>query len=339
MLFDLRPKSSRKDLFNREKELEFLDNAVERGDPLILVLGIRRIGKTSLLKSFLENWTGVYIDMRGVLRTADLYERISEGLSFGIRRLKRYLESIRGVRVLGLEVEVKWKGRDSISLSGLLEELDRFGERIVVIFDEVQWIRPPILMEVKSSIAYAYDNLENISIILSGSEIGLLKSFVGVDNSNSPLYGRYLLELMVERFSRDLSIEFLRQGFNELNVNVDGSVIEEAVDLFDGIVGWLVFFGRSYVDGVRDLNRILDIAIQLALNEINKLNKRERLVLKAIAEGAKSWSSVRRYVEEKMGVTIPKSSLTRTIKKLEKLSIVKNYEFLDPIYERASKKL
>ena len=40
-----------------------------------------------------------------------------------------------------------------------------------------------------------------------------------------------------------------------------------------------------------------------------------------------------------MGVTIPKSSLTRTIKKLEKLSIVKNYEFLDPIYERASKKL
>ena len=339
MLFDLRPKSSRKDLFNREKELEFLDNAVERGDPLILVLGIRRIGKTSLLKSFLENWTGVYIDMRGVLRTADLYERISEGLSFGIRRLKRYLENIRGVRVLGLEVEVKWKGRDSISLSGLLEELDRFGERIVVIFDEVQWIRPPILMEVKSSIAYAYDNLENISIILSGSEIGLLKSFVGVDNSNSPLYGRYLLELMVERFSRDLSIEFLRQGFNELNVNVDGSVIEEAVDLFDGIVGWLVFFGRSYVDGVRDLNRILDIAIQLALNEINKLNKRERLVLKAIAEGAKSWSSVRRYVEEKMGVTIPKSSLTRTIKKLEKLSIVKNYEFLDPIYERASKKL
>ena len=326
-------------MFNREKELEFLDNAVERGDPLILVLGIRRIGKTSLLKSFLENWTGVYIDMRGVLRIADLYERISEGLSFGIRRLKRYLENIRGVRVLGLEVEVKWKGRDSISLSGLLEELDRFGERIVVIFDEVQWIRPPVLMEVKSSIAYAYDNLENISIILSGSEIGLLKSFVGVDNSNSPLYGRYLLELMVERFSRDLSIEFLRQGFNELNVNVDGSVIEEAVDLFDGIVGWLVFFGRSYVDGVRDLNRILDIAIQLALNEINKLNKRERLVLKAIAEEAKSWSSVRRYVEEKMGVTIPKSSLTRTIKKLEKLSIVKNYEFLDPIYERASKKL
>jgi len=339
MLFDLRPKSSRKDLFNREGELEFLDDAVERGDSLILVLGIRRIGKTSLLKSFLENWTGVYIDMRGVLRIADLYERISEGLSFGIRRLKRYLESIRGVRVLGLEVEVKWKGRDSISLLGLLEELNRYGERIVVIFDEVQWIRPPILMEVKSSIAYAYDNLENISIILSGSEIGLLRNFVGVDNSNSPLYGRYFLELMVERFSKDLSIEFLKKGFNELNVNVDGSVIEEAVDLFDGIVGWLVFFGRSYIDEVRNLNKILDIVIQLALNEINKLNKRERLVLKAIAEGAKSWSSVRRYAEEKMGVTIPKSSLTRTIKKLEKLSIVKNYEFLDPIYERASKKL
>ncbi|MCS7384425.1 MAG: ATP-binding protein, partial [archaeon GB-1867-097] len=276
MLFDLRPKSSRRDLFNRELELKFLDDAAGRGDPLILVLGIRRIGKTSILRSFLENWNGIYIDMRGVVRTADLYERLSEGLSDSLGRLKRFLKNIRGIRILDVEVEVKWRGRDSISFLGLLEELNRRRERIIMILDEVQGLRPPISMEVKSLIAYAYDNLENVTVILSGSEIGLLRNFVGIDNSASPLYGRYHLDLMVKRFPKDLSMEFLRQGFKELNMSVDEGIIENAVNLFDGIVGWLVFFGRSYVDGVRDLKQISNVAVQMALNELNKLDWKGR---------------------------------------------------------------
>jgi len=194
-------------------------------------------------------------------------------------------------------------------------------------------------MEVKSLIAYAYDNLENVTVILSGSEIGLLRNFVGIDNSASPLYGRYHLDLMVKRFPKDLSMEFLRQGFKELNMSVDEGIIENAVNLFDGIVGWLVFFGRSYVDGVRDLKQISNVAVQMALNELNKLDWKGRMVLKAIAEGENSWSTIRRYVEEKRGITIPKSSLTRTIRKLEKLSIIENYRFLDPVYREASKRL
>ena len=62
-LFDPRPKSSRKELYDREKELEFLDKNVDR--PLVAVLGVRRIGKTSLLKAFLEPYRGIDVDMRG----------------------------------------------------------------------------------------------------------------------------------------------------------------------------------------------------------------------------------------------------------------------------------
>jgi len=339
VLFDLRPKSSRSELFDREKELEVLDRAADRGDPLVLVLGIRRIGKTSLLKSFLESWSGIYIDMRGVRKLADLYNEIARGISSRIDRLRKLIEGIRGVRVAGLEIEIRWRGRDSISLLGLLQELDRRGERIVVVFDEVQLARVPIAIEIRNAIAYAYDHLENITIVLSGSEIGLLRDFIGIENPSSPLYGRYALELHVERFSRDLSIEFLEKGFRELGISVDRSVIEEAVELFDGIVGWLVFFGRAYVDGVRDMGRVMDLAIELALEELAKLSKREKLVLKAIACGAKSWSAIRRFVEEHEGVTIPKAALTRTIRRLERLSIVKNYEFLDPVYREAAKRL
>ncbi len=339
MLFDIRPKSSRRELFDREHELSILDRLVDRGDPLILVLGIRRIGKTSLLKSFLEEWNGIYIDMRGVSRESDLYRRFSMGLSMGIERLRRFLKNIRGIKVMGIEVELKWRGRDSISLTGLLEELNRFGERIVVVFDEAQLIRPPISSLVKNCIAYTYDHLDNITVILSGSEIGLLRDFIGIENPSSPLYGRYSYELIVRRFPRDLSLEFLEQGFHEVGLRVGREVIEEAVELFDGIVGWLVFFGRSYLDGMRNLELILDAAVNMAYEELCKLRRNEKLVLKAIADGARSWSQVRRYIEEKTCTVIPKSTLSRTIRRLEKLSIIDNYRFLDPIYMYASKRL
>ncbi|PSO01861.1 hypothetical protein B9Q12_01860 [Candidatus Marsarchaeota G2 archaeon ECH_B_SAG-G06] len=52
MLFDERLKENRRKLIDREKELEQLKVNMNR--PLILVTGIRRIGKTSLLKVFLN---------------------------------------------------------------------------------------------------------------------------------------------------------------------------------------------------------------------------------------------------------------------------------------------
>ncbi|MEM1509157.1 MAG: hypothetical protein QW096_04825 [Thermofilaceae archaeon] len=39
-IFNLRPKTSRKDLFNREEEPEQLHTALEQGYPLVVVLGL-----------------------------------------------------------------------------------------------------------------------------------------------------------------------------------------------------------------------------------------------------------------------------------------------------------
>ncbi|BES82846.1 hypothetical protein PABY_24130 [Pyrodictium abyssi] len=124
--------------------------------------------------------------MRGIRRTADLYSRIGEGIATRINQLKSLLKGIRGVRLLGAEVEIRWRGRDSISLAGLLEELNKRGERIVLVLDEAQLIRPPVSTEIKQAIAYTYDNLENVTVILSGSEIGLLRDFTGTENPESP---------------------------------------------------------------------------------------------------------------------------------------------------------
>lgn len=50
MLFNPRPKERLEELFDREKELKLLERAVST--PVTLLLSVRRVGKTSLLKAF-----------------------------------------------------------------------------------------------------------------------------------------------------------------------------------------------------------------------------------------------------------------------------------------------
>jgi len=207
------------------------------------------------------------------------------------------------------------------------------------VFDELQSARVPVSFELKKLLAYSYDNLEHVTFVVAGSEVGLLRDFIGVDKPSSPLYGRHVHELVVERFTREESIEFLRRGFEEEGVQPPQDVIESAVDLFDGIVGWLTIFGRNYSDGVVDMERLKDMAVEMAVEELSKLSEREKTVLKAIASGCDSWSKVRSYIAERKGVVVPKATLTRTIEKLEKLSIIKDYKFPDPIYRLASLQL
>jgi AAA+ ATPase superfamily predicted ATPase len=141
-LFDLRPKSRREDLFDRERELSELYRGVERGYPVVVVLGVRRVGKTSILRVFLNEVDGVYIDMRGVVRRSDLEVRLTDSLTSSLGRLRRFLEGIRGVEISGLSLEIRWRGRDSVSLAGLLTEVNRKGGRFVVVLDGVQSVRP-----------------------------------------------------------------------------------------------------------------------------------------------------------------------------------------------------
>ncbi|WP_366940168.1 hypothetical protein [Thermococcus sp.] len=50
LYFDERPKSRREDLYDRERELEEMLASIESRKPLIVLKGIRRLGKTSLLQ-------------------------------------------------------------------------------------------------------------------------------------------------------------------------------------------------------------------------------------------------------------------------------------------------
>ncbi|AFZ70359.1 putative ATPase (AAA+ superfamily) [Caldisphaera lagunensis DSM 15908] len=348
MLFDERPKENKGDLFDREKEIEEIMNNINR--PLILITGVRRIGKTSILKVVLNELKIPHfiIDCRNLppnYSKGNLYSLFSNAISSKLSTFLEILSKIRGISILGNSIELKWKGKEYVTLSDLFDHLNE--KRIIIGIDEAQKLRGPLSKEIKDSIAHAYDYDRNLTFILTGSEVGLLHEFLGIENSESPLYGRYYHEITLERFDKDKSELFLRKGFEELRLNVDENVIHGIIEMFDGIPGWLALAGNQFSNN-RDLKRVKNIAINVALNEINNLiemknnvspvvARRYRTVMRCIARGTNSWSKIVNCIQKEEGSTISTSVLDNILNNLKKLSIIdENYEFLDPIYKEAS---
>ncbi|MBC7113158.1 MAG: ATP-binding protein [Candidatus Methanomethyliales bacterium] len=348
MLLDPRPKTSRNDLFDREKELNELHNTIEKKMPIVALTGVRRIGKTSLLRVFLNeiDLPHILIDARELppnYGLRDLYSLISSGMSNKtfIEKMRNILKAVKGLRIMGFEVELSWKGRESLLLPVLFDYLNK--ERIIIAVDEAQGLRGPRGTIFLDTLAHAYDYDDNLSFILTGSEAGLLLDYLGIENPSSPLYGRSIKMITIERFTKDQSIEFLKQGFKEAGVTIPIKYIESITELFDGIPGWLTLAGNTIINksGKIDLEKIKTQAIEIARKELqgiaNSRGKRYALILKSIAQGFNTWSKLKHRLEELEGKTVPKSALYNALETLEKLSIIKNYEFLDPVYKEAIK--
>lgn len=362
MLFDLQPKRRREDLYDREEELKEFSEAIELGETLILLLGIRRLGKSSLLNVALSESGKPFskIDVRSLYFTHGsipqelLARKLLEGFLKSLKgrdkvrmELVNALSRVKGVKVSGIQVEFDEKP----DLAGLLERLDAWGEktgrRVIIAFDEAQYLRLSGI-RYDGLIAYAVDNLPNLTFVLTGSEVGMLHDFIGLDNPKKPLFGRYAREITLKRFSREQSGDFLRRGFEELGVRVREEEIKKAVEKLDGIVGWLTLYG--YLRGVRKLpekdalDELFERAKALVLDELSALTRysaRYWFILKAVALGNSSWSSIKEYVEFKAG-KINDAKFSALLKNLVKYGYLEKgengYSIPDPVVKEVIKR-
>ncbi|MGC8947883.1 MAG: AAA family ATPase [Thermoprotei archaeon] len=370
MLFDPSPKEQRKDLYDRDEELNSFIRYIGSSSKIIVVTGFRRSGKTSLIKVGL-NMTGlpyVLIDTRG-LRFNYSYKELLRLIEISINSfMEKYkntrdmllnlLKSIKGVGVYGFNVYFKWGGMDRLDLNDLFNTLDKLGSKIdskiVVALDEAQALRGKLGRIVASLIAHSYDYHDNIIYVLTGSQIGLLYSFIGINDPNAPLYGRHISEVKLNNFPKDLSISFLKEGFKELGMNYSDEVLEYAYEKLDGIVGWLTEFGyRCYELNVVDkkvVDNVVSIGIKLAKNEFKHFLKERGIfekryveILKAIASNNNTWSKIKQWLEEKLKERIPDKSLSRLLDNLMKATIIEKitednkivYKITDPLLKEA----
>lgn len=343
--FDPKPKVRREDLYDREEELRELKFML-KNSPLILILGLRRTGKTSLLYTALNEFKvpGIIIDLRALPQdkilspyefTSLLTQQINNFL-LGKRKFAKYFLKlamrVEGIKIIGLTIRFKKSRRERIDLTGLFEALDEAAEKenmkIAMAFDEAQELRRIAAYRLDRLLAYIYDRLRNIILILTGSQIGVLYDFIRVDDPESPLYGRARSEIYLKNFTPEQSREFLVKGFRQHNMRPSKEFIDYAIDKLNGVVGWLTLLGYKAIIQKRTdqslIDEVIEEAKKLALREFNhflnlrwQAKRRYMIMMKTIAKLKKAtWTQIKTSLEVNTGKRINDKNFTILLKNL-----------------------
>ncbi len=210
----------------------------------------------------------------------------------------------------------------------------RHNTRFIIAFDEAQYLRFSGATRYDGIFAWAYDNLENLTIMLTASEVGIIRDFLKLDNPKAPLYGRYVREIMLRKFTSNQCREFLKKGFNELGMNIPNHEIDEVINKLDGIPGWLTLYG--YYRGVQKLNhkrsleKVFETGSKLVMGELEKIiapsRRRYLAILEAITRGATHWIQIKTHVEYRTRTRIADKNFTDLLKKLVKYGAIERQE-------------
>jgi len=297
MLFSTRPKESREDLYDREREIEILKDSIRRKD-WIAVLGIKRVGKTSVVNvavretdsmSLKLNLMKLHDPRRKKYPRENFISLILENVN-GL--VKSYTMAGRVVRiisnVLGIDEESfmefniikirprlkKFRKEDLIYL---FRELDTFAKDnkkiLTIVFDEAQELVKISEIDFPSLFHDIYDYCQNTVVIFTGSMIRVVESVLKNIEYKEPFFGRYIRRVSLPKFTEEQSKDFLRRGFEEEGIKVSEDIIDYAWRKFDGIPGWLTFFGSEYSVAVKhglkpDIDRIVSNTIKEIKEEV-----------------------------------------------------------------------
>jgi AAA+ ATPase superfamily predicted ATPase len=351
MLFDLNPKERMEDIYDRREEHRLLSNSLAHKERLVVIYGIRRVGKTSLIRATLneKNFAYASIDLK------QLYFRYGSVPSTAFSELIAS-EFVRYTERLELDGGTLDRSADgNRNLTELLKDIDRWCAAqkmfFVIAFDEAQYLRYGGKVRYDGIIAWCIDNLANIGFVLTGSEVGVLKDFLRYDDIDAPLYGRFRGEIYLDKFSKEKSRDFLKKGFLEYDKKTEDSELDEAAEEIGGIAGWLTYYG--YYRSVNNLShkdaidKVFDEGSKITVKEIEALishsRKRYIYILKAITNKINTWTEIKDYVTAKSG-GISDTVLNGLLQNLLKFGLIdrgakEEYELIDPIIKHAVSKL
>jgi AAA+ ATPase superfamily predicted ATPase len=339
MYFDPRPKIKKEDLYDREKELEQFFKVLAYA-PLIVVIGLRRTGKTSFVNVALGECGCPFaiLDLRG-LPFNPSYADVVRRLEAAFRRIDRKwfsdlseaLKHLKGVSVLGSELSFEW-GKAGVDLAELFGQIESWAakkkKKFVIAFDEIQVIRGDKWM--LRFLAHVVDSYHNVVVVVTGSEVGVLFDFLGFDQPDSPLYGRHFVQVQMKNFSASMAKEFLVSGFKQIKLEPSSEVLEYAIKRLDGVPGWLTLFGVKCRDRnacSRELvDEVASEAGKLAREEVLKIvafSRRYGVILNFIAKvGEASWSEIKSVIEMREARSVTNYAVSTLIRNLVNMGVI-----------------
>ena len=293
---------------DREQEMEVLEKARERSKRklyTVAIYGLRRVGKTRLIREFLSK--------------DDLYFFVNRGKS-SPSLLREYSEILKEKGVLGKREELKgWNDFFEV----LFERLEG-----VVAFDEFQDFRfvEPAVYPTLQRFMDENENRKNLLMVFTGSTVGMMEKLF--KDSKEPLYGRIKRELNLQPLSlkgsyemaKELGIESIDDfivlhsvfgGFPRYWVGIEDEGLEG--ESAEKIIEELVFSYSAPLE--EEVQRILSL-------EFGKRSGVYYDILEAIANGSTSPGEIAGYLNRK------ETSITRQLHEL-----VNYFKLID--YDRA----
>lgn len=373
MYFDEAPKIQRKDLYNFEEQFDLFKRALRRGARLVVITGLRRTGKTSLLLTTLNDSKLPYLVLdgrvfanRATVTREDLVLALEQSINDFVSRQKSWaqraldwLRKIRGVEVTlrPPKVSLAWgpSAKEAADITQIFESLGKLAEkrkkRFVIAFDEAQEFRKLVGYDITMILAHIYDYVPSLQIVVTGSQVGLLRDFLGDEKPKAPLFGRFRVDIELPHLDEAKSKEFLELGFDQIGMKPSEKIIDKILGELDGIIGWLAFVGaRDLTYGKIDeatLEQIFTEGARLAASELENFfvgrevaRKRYTAILRELSKSPRVWSELKSSLEIKEGKHISNQIFSGLIGKLVKAGFARKseegiYSIADPLLRRA----
>jgi len=344
MYFDPEPKEKKEDLYNFEEEYKKLHDSIENRERIIVIKGVRRTGKTSLMKVVYNELKCPKMFIDGRITPPNQNEIFNILLQYAMAALT---ESFIDLKLRDMIKEISFGVGPTFSFSSWTKNFEKIDKilrkrksKFIIFIDEAQRLKTG---NISGIITYLFEHTRNTVMILAGSEVGILDSIIGMD-AESDLYGRPKKMIELDRLRKEEALEFLRCGFSQYQKEIKESDLEKAVETLDGIIGWLTFFGyysRTY-DLDRSLKKIKKEAGKITAKEIEhflqfrKEAKRRYLKLLEALSTPLRWVEIKRFLEAQNGKKVNDRIVTKYLHELEKYGLItkneeKRYVLADPM--------
>lgn len=371
MFFDEAPKTSLADFFDFRDELGTFRDALRKGRRLIVVTGLRRMGKTSLVLTALSEEGVPYLLVDGrafaaapTISRVEFIQTLEQAINHCLgrrgtwwRRIPETFSRVRGVEVepgVPPLIRLAWGERParSADLLTLIQLLGKLGlqekHRLVIVLDEAQEFRRLAGFDLVKLLAYVYDHIRSVQLVITGSQVGFLHGFLGIEDPRSPLFGRHYTEVRLHHLTKAEAMAFLERGFAQENMQVDPKELENVVSSLNGIIGWLTLVGATAREKgglhAAALSECMTKAAAMASDELKSFlhyrsaaSDRYRAILGQLASrGPAHWSDLKRGLETGVGRKLSPTIFNQLLGNLARADFIRKrqdelYEIADPV--------
>ncbi|USH00438.1 ATP-binding protein [Thermococcus argininiproducens] len=266
-MFETRPVTNEKNLYGKKHKeaLKQLKKNVEE-KTFTAILGPRRVGKTSIIRVFLNKYRYryIYYDLSPFMSKPGIsYTELTPAM-MNIETNELSYHAQLSLGLVRLDVKPENGVQFQNALINLLRELNGKYDNLLVIIDEAQ-VMPRIRgVNMLGLLQLISNTMDNITVIMTGSMPGLLEKILS-PSASQPMFARYVDRIHIPRWTREESMGYLKKGLHKAKVSCTRAEVEEAAEELSNVPGFLAYYGKQRTRGMNHSEALVE-ASNYAIN-------------------------------------------------------------------------